>query len=241
MPNRSEKRRKKAHVVPTKPQSLENASKPPINPNVSQTLEAKLSTEQSQEHNRLAANRRRFAVKKHRATSLHYDLRFEFEDVLLSWALPDGPSDHAGACRIAIQVEDHNPRYMTSERVIPPGRRGAGPVMLWDEGFWIVLPGYEDIEECIRNGCLRFTLECHKLKGAWTLRRRSVACQGGRRQIWDLIKEDDQFARGADAPCILVEAPNSVSTDRSLEEIERDGNKGKAKPDLGSSLFKMEE
>lgn len=239
MPTRRGKRRKRAHTVPAQPQSVKNVAKPFIDPNISATRETYSNTQHAQDHNRIAANRRRCVIKKHRATRLHYDLRLEFDGVLLSWALPEGPSYRAGECRIAIQVDDHNPRYMTSERVIPPGKRGAGPVMLWDEGFWIAFPGYGDIEECMRNGYLRFTLECHKLKGTWTLRRRPVACQGGRRQVWELIKEADQFARRADAPDILVEAPNSVSTGRSLEEIERNGNKRKETRDLGGLLFKI--
>jgi bifunctional non-homologous end joining protein LigD len=101
--------------------------------------------------------------------------------------------------------------------------------MLWDEGVLIPLPGYEDIPKCLRNGCLRFTLECHKLKGNWTLRRRSKPCRGGCGELWELIKEADQFARGEGAPDILVEAPNSVSTGRTLEEIEQDADRSLAK------------
>jgi bifunctional non-homologous end joining protein LigD len=200
------------------------------------TPEAPLSLElRTSINNRLAANRRRCVIKKHRATRLHYDFRFEFEGILLSWVLEDGPSDRAGERRVAVRVEDHDLEYMISERVIPPGKYGAGPVMLWDEGTLILLPGYEDIRECLRNGCLRFTLECHKLKGNWTLRRRSKGCPGGRGEIWELIKDDDEFARGEGEPDILIEAPNSVSTGRTLEEIERDGNnrKGRRGPEAG--------
>ena len=177
-------------------------------------------------HNRDAANRRKCGVKKHRATSLHYDFRLEFEDVLLSWVVPDGPSYRAGEYRIAIRVGDHDPKYLPSERVIPPGSYGAGPIMLWDIGYWVPLPGYEDIREGMRNGCLRFMLDCCKLKGIWTLRRRTPMEPGEHTQIWDLIKEPDQFARSEDEPDILVEAPDSVSTGRTLEEIEQDDNLG---------------
>jgi bifunctional non-homologous end joining protein LigD len=197
---------------------------PRTTPEVSQSLEVRASI-----NNRLAANQRRCVIKKHRATSLHYDFRFVHSGALLSWVLRNGPSLRSGECRVAVQVDDHDPEYMASERVIPLGQYGAGPVMLWDEGILILLPGYEDVPECLRNGCLRFTLDCHKLRGRWILRRRSKACRGGRREVWELIKEADQFARDEGAPDILVEAPNSVSTGRTLEEIEQDADRSTAK------------
>jgi bifunctional non-homologous end joining protein LigD len=212
--------------------STQRIDQPRTTSEASQSFEVRASI-----NNRLAANQWRCVLKKHRATSLHYDFRIGYGGVLLSWVLREGPSCRAGERRVAIQVEDHDPEYMTSERVIPPGRYGTGPVMLWDEGILILLPGYEDIPECLRNGCLRFTLECHKLKGNWTFRRRSKRCRGGRGEVWELIKEADQFARREGAPDILVEAPNSVSTGRTLEEIEKDGNKNWRRPVSGASLF----
>jgi bifunctional non-homologous end joining protein LigD len=35
---------------------------------------------------------RRFVVGRHRATRLYFDLRLEIDGVLVSWALPRGPS-----------------------------------------------------------------------------------------------------------------------------------------------------
>ena len=197
--------------------------------------------ERIQGHNRIAANRWLCAVKKHRATSLHYDFRIRFENALLSWVLRDGPSYCAGERRIAIEVEDHNPLYLTSERLILPGNRGAGPVMLWDVGFLILHIGFEDIRECLRRGRLSFTLECEKLKGDWTLERRSDSCQMGTRPIWDLIKESDAFARANDTPCVLIQFPNSVRTGDTLEEIEQKVSKGKRKLVSQASLFANEE
>ena len=188
-----------------------------------------MSAEEILDHNLTAARLRKCAVKKHRASRLHYDVRLEFEGVLLSWAMPKGPSYCVGECRMAIEMELHDPEYISSERVIPKGMRGAGPVMQWDEGGWAPLPGYENIPESLENGCLKFTLYCKKLKGNWTLIRRPESCRGKAGPIWDLIKEEGEFGRSADAPDILVEAPNSVRTGRTLEEIERDGNAGKVK------------
>lgn len=180
---------------------------------------------------------RRCAIKKHRASRLHYDLRLEFDGVLLSWVIPEGPSCRAGERRMAIEVEDHDPKYLTTERVIPKGRYGAGPIMHWDGGSWVPLQGFENIAKGLQMGYLKFQFNCHKLKGIWTLRRRQAGCQNGRRPVWDLIKEPDAFASSADAPDIVVAEPNSISTGRTLEEIEQDGNKAKPKLNTQMSLF----
>ena len=204
----------------------------------STSLEVPLSlTLRTSVNNQLAANRLRCVIKKHRATKLHYDFRLRFGRTLLSWVLEDGPSDRPGEPRVAIRVHDHAPRYMISERVIPPGEYGAGPVMLWDEGTLILLPGCENVQECLKNGCLRFTLECHKLKGKWTFRRRSKTHPGGVGELWELTKDADEFARGEGEPDILIDAPNSVSTGRTLDEIEQDGNRGATKVPLVDQLL----
>jgi bifunctional non-homologous end joining protein LigD len=195
------------------------------------------SKEQSLKHNRAAANQRPFSIKEHRATRLHYDLRLEFACVLLSWAIPDGPTYCAGEPREAIEMPDHKRENIVFEGVIPIGMHGAGPVKCWDRGTWSPSPGYWEIEKSLRQGCLRFTLHGEKLKGNWTLLRRPDGCWGRREPVWDFIKEPDAFARSADAPSILVQAPNSVTTGRTLAEIDRDGNKGKRQRAAGVSLF----
>jgi bifunctional non-homologous end joining protein LigD len=195
------------------------------------------SEEQKRKHNRGAANQRPFSIKEHRATRLHYDLRLEFACVLLSWAIPEGPTYCAGKPREAIEMPDHKRKNIIFEGVIPIGMHGAGPVKCWDRGIWAPLPGYWEIEKSLQQGCLRFTLHGEKLKGNWTLRRRPDDCWRRREPIWDLIKEHDDFARSADAPSILVEAPNSVLKGRTLAEIERAGNKSKRERAAELSLF----
>lgn len=198
------------------------------------------SEEQSRKHNRAAANQRPFSIKEHRATRHHYDLRLEFSGVLLSWAVPEGPTYCASVCREAIEMPDHKRENIAFEGVIPTHMHGAGPVMLWDIGIWKPLPGHWNIEKSLRQGCLRFTLDGKKLKGNWMLLRRPGGCRRRPEPVWNLIKEFDAFSRTANAPSILLEAPNSVSTGRTLEEIERDGNKGKRKGIVRASLFEIE-
>jgi bifunctional non-homologous end joining protein LigD len=180
-----------------------------------------------------------YGMKKHHATSLHYDLRLGWNGVLKSWAIPLGPSDRAGERREAIQVEDHRREYLSFEGVIQEGKYGAGTVMLWDSGMWEPLPECVDVDLSLLRGYLRFILYGEKLKGAWTLTRRDSRLQNQQKPIWDLIKEPDPFARNSCAGNIFEEAPNSVSTGRSLEEIRRDWDRPKPKPKSDATLFDM--
>src|SRR5438270_3559849 len=110
----------------------------------------------------------RFVVQKHAATRLHYDFRLELNGVLLSWAVPKGPSLDPGDKRLAMHVEDHPLEYGDFEGVIPPKQYGSGPVLLWDRGTWVP---EGDAEESYKKGRLKFTLEGEKLRGSWTLVR----------------------------------------------------------------------
>ena len=157
-----------------------------------------------------------FCVQKHLASHLHYDLRLEWDGVLLSWAVPKGPSLNPADKRLAMHVEDHPIEYGTFEGVIPEGY-GAGIVMLWDRGTWE--PESADVNAALRKGDLKFRLDGYKLKGSWVLVRTGGYGQGRGQpgRSWLLIKHRDDWAGPID---ITTFAPLSVKTpDADLADI----------------------
>jgi bifunctional non-homologous end joining protein LigD len=145
-----------------------------------------------------------FCVQKHLASHLHYDFRLEWNGVLLSWAVPKGPSIDPKDKRLAMQTEDHPFDYGMFEGVIPEGY-GAGIVMLWDYGTWE--PESEDVDAALRKGDLKFRLNGYKLKGSWVIVK--THGYGGAPNSWLLIKHRDDWA----GPINITEfAPLSVKT-----------------------------
>ena len=148
------------------------------------------------------ARGRVFVVQKHRASTLHWDLRLEMGGVLVSWAVPRGPSPNQADKRLAVHVEDHPLEYADFEGVIPAGSYGGGPMIVWDRGVWTPVG---DPAEGMAKGKLLFDLAGYKLKGRWTLVRTRGSARGrggrgggggrGRRggadNHWLLIKERD--------------------------------------------------
>lgn len=159
-----------------------------------------------------------FVIQKHAASHLHYDFRLELNGVLLSWAVPKGPSLDPRDKRLALHVEDHPIEYGDFEGVIPPQQYGSGTVLVWDRGTWLPKG---DPEEGYREGKLKFDLYGVKLQGGWTLVRSRSGKYGGDKS-WLLIKEKDEFARPVEAGSVVAGEPNSVATGRSLEEIAAD-------------------
>ena len=157
----------------------------------------------------------RFVIQKHAATRLHYDFRLELNGVLLSWAVPKGPSLDPNDKRLAMHVEDHPLEYGDFEGVIPAKQYGAGTVMLWDRGTWLPKT---DPAEGYAKGRLKFDLEGEKLKGGWNLVRSRGGKYGGENS-WLLFKEVDEFARLGAQALIAEDRPDSVATGRSLEQI----------------------
>ncbi len=157
-----------------------------------------------------------FCVQKHLASHLHYDFRLEHKGVLLSWAVPKGPSLDPKTKRLAMHVEDHPFEYGTFEGVIPEGY-GAGIVMLWDQGTW--KPESDDVDAALKKGDLKFTLDGYKLKGSWVLVRTGgwgSRGGGGDGRSWLLIKHRDDWAGELD---ITEFAPRSVKSEGDFEDI----------------------
>ena len=158
-----------------------------------------------------------YVIQKHAASHLHYDFRLELNGVLLSWAVPKGPSLDPADKRLAMQVEDHPLEYGNFEGIIPPRQYGSGTVMLWDRGTWRPVG---DPGEGYAKGRLEFDLDGEKLNGRWALVRTHGSKYGGRnRPAWLLIKERDRYAKKGRASRIVDEAPDSVASGRSLDEI----------------------
>ena len=168
-----------------------------------------------------------FVVQKHRATALHYDLRLEWKGVMLSWAVPKGPSYDPATKRLAMHVEDHPIEYNRFEGIIPEGEYGGGTVMIWDRGTWA--PESPDVDAALKKGDLKFTFEGEKLRGSWVLIRTSNRSRTAGaaptttgqepKTAWLLIKHRDQWASKQDVTDLL---PRSVVSDRLLIEIARD-------------------
>jgi bifunctional non-homologous end joining protein LigD len=163
-----------------------------------------------------------FCVQKHLASHLHYDFRLEHKGVLLSWAVPKGPSLNPKDKRLAMRVEDHPWDYREFEGVIPEGY-GAGIVMLWDQGTWKPEAGSEDVDRALEKGEIKFTLDGVKLKGSWVIVRTGGGRWGkpsldeyGKSRSWLLIKHRDDWAGDVD---ITTFAPLSIKSNGDFADI----------------------
>ena len=155
-----------------------------------------------------------FVVQHHLARRDHYDFRLEWKGVLLSWAVPKGPSYNPSDKRLAIQVEDHPYEYKNFEGLIPKGEYGGGTVMLWDEGYW--KPQY-DVNDGLEKGVLKFELFGKRLKGNWALIRLEQK-EGETKQNWLLLKEKDEYTLKEDG---IASYDTSIRTGRTMQEIEK--------------------
>ena len=189
------------------------------------------------DHNQ-SKSRPRFVIQKHEATRLHYDFRLESikEDVLLSWAIPKGPSLDPSIKRLAIQTEDHPVDYLSFEGVIPEGNYGAGTVIVWDIGEYSLekssltkyptkehleeIPEVLDVSELEKKyGKITFVLYGQKLKGKFSLLKTRTKNQ------WLLIKLKDDFARGSNnsdksgEKDITESRPESVLTGKKNRDL----------------------
>jgi len=158
-----------------------------------------------------------YCIQKHAATRLHYDFRLELDGVLLSWAVPKGPSFDPRDKRLAAHVEDHPVEYGSFEGVIPEGEYGAGAVVLWDRGSWAPVV---DPHLALKKGELKFELHGEKLRGRWAL----VKIKGDDPKAWLLVKDKDEHARSSVEFDVVSARPESVLSGRGLAEVaaERD-------------------
>ncbi len=153
-----------------------------------------------------------FCVQRHDATRLHYDFRLQVGGVLVSWAVPKGPSLDPARKSLAMKVEDHPFDYGTFEGNIPEGNYGAGSVMLWDTGDYAVL-GEESAEAQLERGDFKFELHGTKLHGSWAIVRMKNRGKGNE---WLLLKKKDEFAT---PDYDIDQFAWSVATKRSQDEI----------------------
>ena len=155
----------------------------------------------------------RFTVQRHRATALHYDFRLEIGGVLVSWAVPKGPTLDPKARRLAMRTEDHPIEYLDFEGNIPEKQYGAGDVIVWDWGIFEPEPDTPDPAKALRKGEIKFELHGQRLGGRYTIVR-TDADDG--RERWLLIKKRDEAAvDGWDAE----DHPTSVQTGRTNDEV----------------------
>ncbi len=172
---------------------------------------------------------RRFVVQRHRATRLHYDFRLEMAGVLVSWAVPRGPSMRPLERRMAAHVEDHPIEYLDFEGVIPRGEYGAGDVIVWDIGTWEPEPETPDPVAAVAAGELKIVLHGERLAGRWVLVRTSgrggsSRSTGTRRGAgrdedgdeWLLIHKRDDTA---DAAWDIDTFPTSVLSGRTNDDV----------------------
>ncbi len=166
----------------------------------------------------------RFVVQRHRATRLHYDFRLEIDGVLVSWAVPKGPTLDSKTRRMAVHVEDHPIEYFDFEGVIPAKQYGAGDVIVWDWGTWEPEAPTLDGRKSVDDGELKFRLNGQKLKGRFTIVRTSRrpgqeptrAFENDQGEQWLLIHKADEHAKaGWDAE----DFPQSVKTGRTNDEV----------------------
>lgn len=175
-----------------------------------------------------------FVIHLHDATSLHFDFRLQIGNVMPSWAIPKGPTLDNTLKRLAMMTTDHSMEYRNFEGVLPEGQYGAGPVIIWDEGYYLperqiddqprlnrgmrlTIDELEEGQRVMKNGFekgeIKFFLHGKKLKGSFAL----VKTRGfAGKNAWLLIKHKDKYVKeGYDAK----EFPKSVRSGKTIEQV----------------------
>jgi len=179
-----------------------------------------------------------FVIQKHAATRLHYDFRLEIDGVMVSWAVPKGPSLNPKDKRLAVMTEDHPMEYSSFEGIIPAKQYGAGEVIIWDQGVYSpdenAEYSWEDKDEAnermrqgVKKGKLSFYLKGDKLEGSWTLVKLH-----NKDKEWLLIKHHDEF----ESSSVDITAQNeSVVSGQTIEDLQENGADRIWTRDKGSS------
>jgi len=162
-----------------------------------------------------------FVIQKHDASRLHYDFRIAIDGVLVSWAVPKGPSTDPGEKRLAIRTDDHPMDYAKFEGVIPEGNYGAGTVMVWDIGKYKNIKKKDDtlvpMKQCLKNGQIEIWLEGEKLHGGYALIKMKQ-----RENQWLLIKMKDEYADARKNP--VNTQTKSVLSGRTMNQITKESS-----------------
>ncbi|HJR38490.1 MAG TPA: DNA polymerase ligase N-terminal domain-containing protein [Nocardioidaceae bacterium] len=161
---------------------------------------------------------RRFVVQLHRARRLHYDLRFEVDGALASWAVPKGPTLDPAVRRSAFRVDDHPMEYLDFEGVIPEGTYGGGDVLVWDIGTWTP-HGTDDPAAALKAGELHADVHGEKLRGRLVLVRRDDGSAGSEGEQWLLVHKKDSHAVKGWNP---EDHPRSVLSGRTSDQVRAD-------------------
>lgn len=160
-----------------------------------------------------------FVIQKHDSRALHYDVRLEIDGVLVSWAVPKGPSLNPAIKRLAVRTDDHPLAYANFEGVIPEGEYGAGTVMVWDKGTFENIKKIDgkpiSLEQSLKRGTVEVFLHGEKLEGGFAL----IRTGGEKSDKWLLIKMRDQFARARKNP--VNTQTKSVKTGRTMFQIKK--------------------
>jgi len=155
-----------------------------------------------------------FVIQQHAARSMHYDVRLEIDGVLVSWAVPKGPSTNPRDKRLAVLTENHPLAYADFEGVIPEGEYGAGEVIVWDRGSYDNLKEQKSMAECFDDGTIEVFLHGEKLEGGYALVRMKTG-----EKNWLLIKMADDYADARRNP--VKSEPESVVSGVTIKELKK--------------------
>ncbi len=182
------------------------------------TPEPKSSKKSSKKHEPI------FVIHKHAASHLHYDLRLEIDGVLMSWAIPKGPSLNPAEKHLAVETEPHPYEYADFEGVIPEPLYGAGTVMIWDFGIYKNIKEKDGklvpMKKSMKNGQIEVWFDGQKIKGGYVLVRTNYK---NNKKNWLLIKMDDEYASARKKP--TSRQNKSALTNRTMTQIKKDGQK----------------